>query len=92
MSLHPSLRIDKAGAKERTVLTRIERIKDLMKRGSWKDGQDVTGLPKVKLLKVKARRKVKEEKKEEGAPDANVKSAAAPAGKAPAVKASAAKK
>ena len=91
MSLHPSLRIDKAGAKERTVLTRIERIKDLMKRGSWKDGQDVTGLPKVKLLKVKARRKVKEEKKEEGAPDANAKTAA-PAGKAPAAKAPAAKK
>jgi len=92
MSLHPSLRIDKAGAKERTVLTRIERIKDLMKRGSWKDGQDVTGLPKVKLLKVKARRKVKEEKKEgEAAPDANAKSAA-PAAKAPAAKAPAAKK
>lgn len=66
MSLHPSLKIDTAGAQQRTVLTRIERIKDLMKKGQWKDDQSVTGLPKTKIVKVKARKKVKaEEKKEE---------------------------
>ena len=56
MSLHPSLRVDSAGAQQRTVLTRIERIKDLMKKGLWVDGQSVTGLPKTKIVKVKARR------------------------------------
>jgi len=56
MSLHPSLRIDSAGAQQRTVLTRIERIKDLMKKGQWQDGQNVVALPKTKIVKVKARR------------------------------------
>ena len=32
MSLHPSLKVDSAGAQQRTVLSRIERIKDLMKK------------------------------------------------------------
>ena len=67
MSLHPSLKVDTAGAQQRTVLTRIERIKDLMKNGRWSDEQTVTGLPKTKIVKVKARKtKVKaDDKKEE---------------------------
>lgn len=66
MSLHPSLKVDTAGAQQRTVLTRIERIKDLMKKGQWDAEQTVTGLPKTKIIKIKARKKEKaEEKKEE---------------------------
>ena len=74
MSLHSSLRIDTAGAQQRTVLTRIERIKDMMKKGTWEEGRKVTGLPKTKIVKVKARKKVK---KEEAA--AGTAGAAAPA-------------
>ena len=65
MSLHPSLRVDTAGAQQRTVLTRIERIKDLMKKGKWIDGQSVTSLPKTKIVKVKAQRKTKKDDKKE---------------------------
>ncbi len=65
MSLHPSLKVDTASAQQKTVLTRIERIKDLMKKGLWVDGQAVTGLPKTKIIKVKAAKKKKEEKSEE---------------------------
>ncbi len=61
MSLHPSLKVDSAGAQQRTVLTRIERIKDLMKKGLWEDGQSVTSLPKTKIIKIKATKKTKEE-------------------------------
>ncbi|VAX37804.1 hypothetical protein MNBD_UNCLBAC01-1507 [hydrothermal vent metagenome] len=61
MSLHPSLRVDSAGAQQRSVLTRIERIKDLMKKGLWEDEQSVTGLPKTKIIKVKARKTKKKE-------------------------------
>jgi small basic protein (TIGR04137 family) len=61
MSLHPSLRVDSAGAQQRSVLTRIERIKDLMKKGSWHDGQSVTGLPKMKIVRVKTAQKAKKE-------------------------------
>lgn len=66
MSLHPSLRIDSAGAQQRSVLTRIERIKDLMKKDLWKDGQSVTGLPKTKIVRVKASKKKKEAEEKEG--------------------------
>ena len=61
MSLHPSLRIDKAGVSQRSVQTRIERIKELMKKGLWKDGSAVTALPKTKIIRVKAKKKVKAE-------------------------------
>jgi len=64
------LKVDTAGAQQRTVLSRIERIKDLMKKGLWSDSNKVTGLPKTKIIKVKAKRKAKEEEgteKEAGA-------------------------
>jgi len=64
MSLHPSLRVDSAGAQQRTVLTRIERIKDLMKKDLWRDEHSVIGLPKTKIVKVKAARKEKKEEDE----------------------------
>ena len=75
MGLHPSLKIDSAGAKQKSVLTRIERIKDLMKKGLWSEGQDVTGLPKMKVLRIKARKSAKA--KEEAA--AGTEGTAAPA-------------
>lgn len=66
MSLHPSLKIDAAGATQRSVLSRIERIKDLMKKGLWTQDQAVTGLPKSKIVRIKAKKAVKA-KAEEGA-------------------------
>ena len=67
MSLHPSLKIDTAGTQQRSVLTRIERIKDLMKKDLWEDGRAVTGLPKTKIIKVKILSKEKkEDETEEG--------------------------
>ena len=64
MSLHSSLKIDGAGSQQRNVLSRIERIKDLMKKDLWSDKQSVVGLPKTKIVKVKAK---KGKTKEEGA-------------------------
>ena len=61
MSLHSSLKIDKASVTQRTVQTRIERIKELMKKGLWKEANDVTGLPKTKIIRIKAKKKVKAE-------------------------------
>ncbi|MBN1869878.1 MAG: small basic protein [Candidatus Omnitrophica bacterium] len=75
MSLHSSLKVDSAGAQQRTVLTRIERIKDLMKKDLWYDEHPVTGLPKTKIVKIKA---AKKEKKEEEAKEGEAVEAAAP--------------
>lgn len=77
MSLHPSLRVDSAVTQQRTVLTRIERIKDLMKKGLWRQDDPVTALPKTKILRIKTS---KAKKKEEGAASASPASAATAGG------------
>jgi len=62
MSIHPSLKIDVAGTQQRSVLSRTERIKDLIKRGLWSNDQEPTGLPKTKVIRIKAKKaKTKEE-------------------------------
>ena len=60
MGIHSSLKIDAAGVQQRSVLSRIERIKDLMKKGLWDETSPVTGLPKTKVVRVKARKAAKE--------------------------------
>lgn len=85
MSLHPSLKIDAAGAKQRNVLTRIERIKDLMKKDLWAENQSVIALPKTKIVRIKAKKATKAEGAE------GAEGAAAPAAGGAAAKPAAAK-
>lgn len=81
MSLHPSLKIDSSSTQQRTVLTRIERIKDLMKKGLWNESQSVTALPKTKIIKIKTAKAKKKEEAAEGVAK-GAEGAAAPATKA----------
>jgi len=78
MSLHSSLKIDRANVTQRSVQTRIERIKELMKKGLWKEETDVTGLPKTKIVRIKAKKKVKAEE-DAAAPAAGAGAAGKPA-------------
>ncbi|MDR2663989.1 MAG: small basic protein [Puniceicoccales bacterium] len=48
MSRHSSFRKGGGQAEKRSVLSRFERIDLLRKRGLWKEGRRVTGLPKTK--------------------------------------------
>ncbi len=49
MSIHKSLFIGGALAKQRSVLTRRERLDQLVTEGRWSEGDDsVYGLPKVR--------------------------------------------
>jgi small basic protein (TIGR04137 family) len=48
MSQHRSLKGTGTIATKRNVLKRFERVDLLKKRGQWKDGQKVIGLPKTK--------------------------------------------
>ena len=89
MSLHSSLKIDKASVTARSVQTRIERIKELMKKGLWKEETGVTGLPKTKVTRIKAKKKVKAE---EGAAAPAAEGAAAKPAEAAKPAAGAAKK
>lgn len=67
MSLHSSLkRAEKLGG-GRSVMKRTERIKWLIEKGEWSEGDRVLGLPKIKVIKLKAIKKEKL-KEEEQAP------------------------
>ncbi|NGO40336.1 small basic protein [Limisphaera ngatamarikiensis] len=48
MSQHRSLRAVKTAGGKRNVLKRFERVALLKKRGLWKPGDRITGLPKTK--------------------------------------------
>ena len=48
MSQHPSLKGQGAIKAKRSVLKRFERVDLLRKRGQFKEGQRVIGLPKTK--------------------------------------------
>jgi small basic protein (TIGR04137 family) len=48
MSQHPSLKGKGAIQAKRSVLKRFERVELLKKRGQFKDGQRVIGLPKTR--------------------------------------------
>lgn len=48
MSQHPSLKGQGAIKAKRSVLKRFERVELLKKRGQYKEGQRVIGLPKTK--------------------------------------------
>jgi small basic protein (TIGR04137 family) len=48
MSQHRSLKGASTIAAKRNVLKRFERVELLKKRGQWKEGRKVIGLPKTK--------------------------------------------
>lgn len=62
MSVHASLRSGKTAGRLRNVLKRHERIRFMMTKGQWEDGRSVFGLPKMKQIKVKARKAEAKEK------------------------------
>ncbi len=63
MSIHPSLAISEQDKKQRSVLKRSERIRTMMEKGNWKEGDNVYGLPKLKSVRIK----IKKEKVEKAA-------------------------
>lgn len=73
MSIHPSLNISDKDKKSRSVLKRTERIRMMMDKGQWKEGDKVYGLPKIKSLRIK----IKKEKVEKAADAAAADGAAA---------------
>ena len=72
MSLHPSLVSEGKTKQQRTVLKRIERIKHLMEKDLWQEGDSVIGLPKIKTVRLKLKKeKIKEAPAAEGSAGAN---------------------
>lgn len=82
MSIHSSLKTSsKALGASRNVLKRHERVRHMMTQGTWAEGRSTLGLPKIKQLRLKARKAVKE--KEAAAEGAAAEKPAAAAGSSP---------
>ena len=82
MSQHQSLKVDSVGSKHRNVLSRIERIKKMTEQKRWKTESSAFNLPKMKSIKVKAKKSATpKDGAAAAAPAAAAKKAAAPAGK-----------
>ncbi|MFA5115241.1 MAG: small basic protein [Candidatus Omnitrophota bacterium] len=60
MAIHPSLNSSDKDKKPRSVLKRIERLRTMMEKNQWKEGDDIYGLPKIKTVRIK----IKKEKAE----------------------------
>ncbi|MBP7217188.1 MAG: small basic protein [Candidatus Omnitrophica bacterium] len=85
MSIHPSLSSSDKDKKQRSVLKRSERLRLMMEKGDWKEGDEVFGLPKIKTVRIKIK-KEKAEKAETTAEGAAAAPAAATGKEAPAGK------
>lgn len=80
MSIHPSLGSSKKDKKQRSVLKRVERLKVMIEKDKWKEGDSVFGLPKIKTARIK----IKKEKVKEAVEAAPVEGAVpAPEGEIP---------
>src|SRR4051812_9235866 len=77
MTIDKSLRVKRGATRNRSVLTRVERIARLQEADAWTKDSSPLGLPKVRVRKLTMKKK-KKKKEEEGAEGA----AATPAGKA----------
>jgi small basic protein (TIGR04137 family) len=67
MTMDKSLRVRTGSSSARGVLSRAERIARLKEQDRWQDGRSPLGLPKVRVLKLAMKKKVKKEEAAEGA-------------------------
>ena len=70
MTMDKSLKVRAGLVRNRSVLTRAERIERLKAADRWQDGDSPLGLEKVRVYKLtmkKKKKKKKEDEEEEGA-------------------------
>jgi small basic protein (TIGR04137 family) len=65
MTIDKTLKIRRGLMKNRSVMTRAERIARLLDADRWKEGDSVLGLPKVRVPKLTLKKKKKTKKEEE---------------------------
>lgn len=85
MTIDKSLRVRRGSTRNRSVLTRVERIARLRQADRWKEGDSPLGLPKVRVRKLTMKKKKKKKEDEEGATaEGGAAAAATPTAAAPA--------
>lgn len=66
MTIDKSLKVKAGGAANRSVLTRVERISQLLEGERWADDKDSPfGLPKVRVRKLQLKKKKKKAKEDD---------------------------
>ena len=80
MSIHPSLSSSDKHKRHKSVLKRIERIKDLLSKDKWKESDSLFGLPKTKIVKIKIKKEKAPEAVAAAAEGAAAGAAQTPAG------------
>jgi small basic protein (TIGR04137 family) len=65
MTMDKSLRVRSGLVRNRSVLTRAERILKLREADRWQEGESPYGLPKVRVYKLSMKKKKKKKKEEE---------------------------
>lgn len=86
MTIHKSLVPPSKLRRHRNVLSRAERIDALKKEERWEEARSVFGLPKIRNIMMRAKKKKKAEEAAEGAEGeaaAAAEGAAAPAAAGP---------
>jgi len=66
MTIDKSLKVKRGATRNRSVLTRAERLQKLKTADRWQEGDSPLGLPKVRVRKLTLKKK-KKKKEEEGA-------------------------
>lgn len=63
MTIDKSLKIKRGANRNRSVMTRVERVAKLMETDKWREGMSPLGMPKVRVrkLQLKKKKKVKDE-------------------------------
>ena len=79
MTIDKSLRVKRGATRNRSVMTRVERIQRLREADRWKEGDSPLGLPKVRVRKLTMKKKKKKKEEDEGATAEGGAAAAAPA-------------
>ncbi|MCO6047202.1 small basic protein [Aeoliella sp. ICT_H6.2] len=65
MTIDKSLKVKRGMNTNRSVLTRVERLKVLQDSGRWDEGDSPLGLPKVRVRKLTMKKKKKKAKEDE---------------------------
>lgn len=66
MTIDKSLRVPAGSNRNRSVLTRAERLAKLKEADRWEAGDSPLGLPKVRVVKLTMKKKKKRKEEDEG--------------------------
>ncbi len=65
MTIDKSLKIKRGANRNRSVLTRVERVNRLMELDKWQEGDSPLGMPKVRVRKLQLKKKKKTKDEED---------------------------